>query len=72
MKIAIFGPDRRVGVVQENRVIDINAAYAKYLAETTPTARPLAEAAAAVPTNSTRSSRRETEPLTAPGAHWRT
>uniref|UniRef100_A0AAU1U6A2 Fumarylacetoacetate hydrolase family protein n=1 Tax=Streptomyces sp. NBC_00119 TaxID=2975659 RepID=A0AAU1U6A2_9ACTN len=49
MKIAIFGPDRRVGVVQENRVIDINAAYAKYLAETTPTARPLAEAAAAVP-----------------------
>lgn len=72
MKIAIFGPDRRVGVVQENRVIDINAAYAKYLAETTPTARPLAEAAAAVPAQLNAFIEEETEPLTAPGAHWRT
>ncbi|MBA4865181.1 fumarylacetoacetate hydrolase family protein [Streptomyces sp. PSKA54] len=49
MKVAVFGPDRRVGVVHENTVVDINAAYAKYLAETTDTARPLVEAAAAVP-----------------------
>ncbi|MGW0707921.1 fumarylacetoacetate hydrolase family protein [Streptomyces sp. NPDC002643] len=49
MKVAVFGPDRRVGVVLENTVVDINAAYAKYLAETTDTARPVAEAAAAVP-----------------------
>ncbi|MEU3787686.1 fumarylacetoacetate hydrolase family protein [Streptomyces sp900129855] len=49
MKVAVFGPARRVGVVHEGSVVDINAAYAKYLAETSPAARPLAEAAVAVP-----------------------
>ncbi|MEV7739739.1 fumarylacetoacetate hydrolase family protein [Streptomyces sp. NPDC088921] len=49
MKVAVFGPDRRVGVVHENTVVDINGAYAKYVAETTDAARPLVEAAAAVP-----------------------
>lgn len=49
MKVAVFGPARRVGVVHEGAVVDINAAYAKYVAETSHAPRPLAEAAAAVP-----------------------
>ena len=51
MKVAVFGPDRRVGIVQDDVVIDINAAYAKYLKETSNAARPLAQAAAVVPAN---------------------
>lgn len=49
MKIAVFGPARRVGVVHEGSIVDINGAYAKYLAETSDTARPQARAAAEVP-----------------------
>jgi len=33
MKVAVFGPHRRVGIVEDGLVIDINAAYAAYLAE---------------------------------------
>lgn len=49
MKIAIFGPSRRVGVVVDNDVVDINGAYAKYVADTTDTARSTAAAALEVP-----------------------
>jgi 2-keto-4-pentenoate hydratase/2-oxohepta-3-ene-1,7-dioic acid hydratase in catechol pathway len=49
MKVVVFGPARRVGVIHGDVVVDINAAYAKYLAETTNVARPIAEAAVAVP-----------------------
>ncbi|XVQ09641.1 fumarylacetoacetate hydrolase family protein [Spirillospora sp. CA-255316] len=49
MKVAVFGPDHRVGIVHDEHVIDINGAYAKYLAETANTARPQAQAAAEVP-----------------------
>ena len=34
MKIVVFGPDKRIGVLQEDQVVDIAAAYAKYLGET--------------------------------------
>ena len=34
MKIVVFGPDKRTGVLKEDQVIDIAAAYAKYLGET--------------------------------------
>ncbi|MGY1812225.1 fumarylacetoacetate hydrolase family protein [Blastococcus sp. SYSU D00820] len=31
MKVAIFGPDRRVGIVEGDSLVDIGAAYASYL-----------------------------------------
>ena len=34
MKIVVFGPDKRTGVLQEDQVVDITSAYAKYLGET--------------------------------------
>jgi 2-keto-4-pentenoate hydratase/2-oxohepta-3-ene-1,7-dioic acid hydratase in catechol pathway len=34
MKVAVFGPERRVGVVEDDTIVDINAVYDKYLAET--------------------------------------
>ncbi|WP_327098190.1 fumarylacetoacetate hydrolase family protein [Nocardia vinacea] len=49
MKIAVFGPHRRVGVVHDGGIVDINGAYAKYLAETAGVTRPQARAAAVVP-----------------------
>ncbi|WP_458782398.1 fumarylacetoacetate hydrolase family protein [Arthrobacter sp. D3-16] len=49
MKIAVFGPHRRVGVIQDDKVVDANSAYAKYLAETTDAVRPQAQADAEVP-----------------------
>src|SRR5688572_4980261 len=49
MKIAVFGPARRVGVAHEGSIIDANGAYAKLLAETTDTVRAEDHAAAAVP-----------------------
>ena len=49
MKIAMFGPARRVGLVVDDSVVDINAAYARLLADTTSHARPQAQADAAVP-----------------------
>jgi 2-keto-4-pentenoate hydratase/2-oxohepta-3-ene-1,7-dioic acid hydratase in catechol pathway len=33
MKVAVFGPDRRVGIVEDGFVTDISAAYAAYLVE---------------------------------------
>lgn len=49
MKVAVFGPARRVGIVHDDVVLDINGAYAKYLAETSDITRPVAHAAAEVP-----------------------
>jgi 2-keto-4-pentenoate hydratase/2-oxohepta-3-ene-1,7-dioic acid hydratase in catechol pathway len=40
MKVAVFGPARRVGIVHEGFVVDASAAYDKYVAETTDPARP--------------------------------
>jgi 2-keto-4-pentenoate hydratase/2-oxohepta-3-ene-1,7-dioic acid hydratase in catechol pathway len=34
MKVAVFGPGHRVGIVEDGFVIDISAAYAKYLSDT--------------------------------------
>ena len=34
MKVAVFGPDRRVGLIRDSELIDINLAYAKFLKET--------------------------------------
>ncbi|MFI6310105.1 fumarylacetoacetate hydrolase family protein [Nocardia fusca] len=49
MKIAVFGPARRVGIAHESSIIDANGAYAKFLAETTETVRATEYAAAVVP-----------------------
>ncbi|MCR3721991.1 MULTISPECIES: fumarylacetoacetate hydrolase family protein [Prauserella salsuginis group] len=49
MKIAVFGPARRVGIAHDGSIIDANAAYARYLADTTDTARPSARADSEVP-----------------------
>jgi ABC-type enterochelin transport system substrate-binding protein len=35
MRLAVFGPEGRVGVVRDDVVVDVSAAYATYLAETT-------------------------------------
>ena len=31
MKIVVYGLEKRVGVLKDNSVIDLSAAYAKYL-----------------------------------------
>jgi len=49
MKVAIFGPERRVGIIRNESVVDVNATYAKYLAETTGAARAQAQADLVVP-----------------------
>src|SRR4051794_30944166 len=49
MKVAVFGPARRVGIVHEGFVVDASAAYDKYVAETTDPARPDMRASATVP-----------------------
>jgi acylpyruvate hydrolase len=49
MKIAVFGPQRRVGVVVDDTVVDVNGAYALYLTEKDDVARAAARAAYEVP-----------------------
>ena len=51
MKLAIYGPERRVGAVQGDQVIDLNLAYAKVLAERQDEPLPYEMAAAIVPSN---------------------
>ena len=34
MRIAVFGPARRVGLVRDHEIVDVNRAYAKFLCET--------------------------------------
>jgi 2-keto-4-pentenoate hydratase/2-oxohepta-3-ene-1,7-dioic acid hydratase in catechol pathway len=51
MKIVVFGPDRRTGVLQDGAVIDISHACAKYLAEKNGEPHPLALAEVLVPSD---------------------
>ena len=49
MKLVVFGPHRRVGVVHDERVIDISGAFAKYAHEVMDDGLPYEVAAASVP-----------------------
>ena len=49
MKLVVYGPERRVGALAGDQVIDLNRAYAKYLKEKQGESRPAAMAAAVVP-----------------------
>ena len=49
MKIVVFGPERRVGALLDNNVIDLNAAVAKHAREVSNEAAPYAVAAAQAP-----------------------
>ena len=33
MRLVVFGPERKLGVLHDDQVIDVNAGYAKYLSE---------------------------------------
>ena len=49
MKLVVYGPDRRVGVLQGDQVVDANFAYAKFLKETQDEPLPYEMASAIVP-----------------------
>src|SRR5919202_4777564 len=49
MKIVVFGPQRRLGALDGDRVVDLNQAYASYLRERRNTANPQGEADETVP-----------------------
>ncbi len=49
MKVAVYGPERRVGVLHGDQVVDASRAYAKYLLERDNEIRPLEVAGALVP-----------------------
>jgi len=49
MKIVVFGPDRRTGVLRDEGVVDITGAFAKYLQERENDSNAAAVAAALVP-----------------------
>jgi acylpyruvate hydrolase len=49
MKLVVFGPRRKVGLLQDREVIDVGAAYASYLAEQTSEPFPQQRAALSVP-----------------------
>jgi hypothetical protein len=34
MKLVVYGPDRRLGALHGEQVVDLNGAHAKYLKET--------------------------------------
>jgi 2-keto-4-pentenoate hydratase/2-oxohepta-3-ene-1,7-dioic acid hydratase in catechol pathway len=51
MKIVVFGPERRVGVLRGNQVIDLSLAYAKYLKERQSERQPTRLAAVMVPSD---------------------
>jgi acylpyruvate hydrolase len=52
MKLVVYGPDRRVGSLQDtNQVIDLNGAYAKYAREVDDDPLPVQMASAMVPGN---------------------
>ena len=71
MKIAVFGPNRRVGVVDEASVVDVNGAYAKYLTEPSDSVRPAARRGGRrCPPSSMPSSSRGTTHSTVPARHW--
>jgi len=49
VKLVVFGPDRKLGALQDDQVVDLNFAYAKYLGETQNEPLPYEMAAAIVP-----------------------
>ncbi len=49
MKVVVYGPERRVGALVGDQVVDLNRAYAKYLREKQGAARAVALAHAIVP-----------------------
>jgi acylpyruvate hydrolase len=49
VKLVVYGPDRKLGALQGEQVVDLNYAYAKYLAETQNEPLPYEMAAAVVP-----------------------
>jgi len=49
VKLVVYGPEKRLGCLQGDRVIDLNLAYAKYLSERQDEPLPYAMAAAVVP-----------------------
>jgi 2-keto-4-pentenoate hydratase/2-oxohepta-3-ene-1,7-dioic acid hydratase in catechol pathway len=51
MKIVVFGPDRRTGVLNEGSVIDLSLAFAKFLAEAKGELRAIELAEALVPSD---------------------
>jgi acylpyruvate hydrolase len=51
VKIAVYGPDRRVAALIDEQVVDLNWAYAKYLREAKDASRAYARADLAVPAN---------------------
>lgn len=51
MKVVVFGPEQRVGALQNDHVFDLHAAYAKYARETEDEPLPYALAAAIVPSS---------------------
>jgi 2-keto-4-pentenoate hydratase/2-oxohepta-3-ene-1,7-dioic acid hydratase in catechol pathway len=51
MKIVVYGPDKRVGALRDGSVIDLSAAFAKYLHEAKGEARAAEIAAALVPSD---------------------
>jgi acylpyruvate hydrolase len=49
MKLVVYGPDRRLGALEGDQVIDVNHAYAKFLCETRDEPLPFEMASAVVP-----------------------
>jgi hypothetical protein len=49
MKLVVYGPQRRVGIVHDDRVIDASGAFAKYAFEVMDERLPYEVAAATVP-----------------------
>src|SRR4051812_22925001 len=49
VKLVVYGPERRVGALAGDQVIDLNRAYTKYLKEKQGESRPAAMATAVVP-----------------------
>ena len=51
MKIVVYGPDKRTGLLADGSAIDLSYAYAKFLAEREGAARPVETAEALVPSD---------------------
>jgi acylpyruvate hydrolase len=49
MRLVVYGPDKKLGALNGAQVVDLNAAYAKFLAETRDEPHPYLMAAAVVP-----------------------
>jgi len=51
MKIVVYGPDRRTGVLRDGSVVDLSGAFAKYAAEKNGEPHPIELAEALVPSD---------------------